>query len=427
MRRVRLLAAVAAAGLLWLTGPAAPATPGGQPAWAAKKTTTTRATTTTTTTLPATTTTGAMPTTTVTMGLAPKMSAYANPQAAVDAQPSGGILEVDQLYTLTGFLLVNKPLTLFAPDQTKGFRATSGAFSLIVIQASDVQITGLGFDGNYPTAQNIGAVDLDGSLSGVRLVGLKLTNLAGGVGLGNGAMSDIWFTDSTGTNSKGSFFASYDPGAGNAHTNVHVERNTLSQSQQAGAAGNAAIQTAGMATNRHHHWTVADNTVNNPDANPSDQVGIGLDQIADSQISGNTVTNSGDPTGGEGIVVNGPGNTISGNNVSGVNAGSITLISYGNAAQGIVNVTVDDNDVQGDGNGQGVALSFPASATPMSGVVITNNRLHGAGFGIQAYSNGGTVSGSVQVSNNDLTGNVSGGCALGGLNVSGSGNTPACP
>jgi hypothetical protein len=383
----------------------------------------------TTTTLPEPTTTTVAPTTTTTPPGCVLMSAHPSPQAAVDATPVGGCLEADGFYQLTSQLHLTKAMTLQCSAPGRGFFATGGFFYMLDLAANGLRVNGCEFQGPGANGTVHGG-GVSGSRSDIRLTNLFLHDLRQGLTSGGGTdvQSDIWVTDSRFERFWGTALAWYYP---QESSGIHLLRNTIRETQKGGQAGNAAIQSGGDSQLRHHHWEVRDNRVENPTCGVADMVGYGFDQLADSVIDHNVYVHCGDPGHpGEGIVVNGPRNQITWNEVSGgLENGSITLISYPGAAQSVHDTIVADNTVVGPGtaNGQGLALSHAGS--DFRGLRVLRNRFGGHSFGIQAYAYQGPVMAGADnlIADNILTGNTNGPCSIPAPFVYTSiNNTPGC-
>lgn len=296
------------------------------------------------------TTTSTTTTTTLPPPNCVKASQYPSVQAAHDATPVGGCLEIDGDYTLTSNFNVTKDIDILCPVAGHGLRTGAG-ISLMLISASGVTVDGCDLTGNGATTST--AVYLLGSIANVKLDNLLVRSIQTGVVGDSGVQHDMTVEDSTFEDIGGTGTAWY---YGQESYNVRILQNTYRRTQRSGVAGQAGIQSGGSPELRHH-WTIQGNTVENLTcaANPSGRVDIGLDQIADSVIDHNVVRHCNDY--GEGIVVNGPRNQITWNQVYGVRNGSITLINYPSAAQSVHGATVADNLVDGSDLGQRAGAS----------------------------------------------------------------------
>jgi hypothetical protein len=375
---------------------------------------------------------------------------YGTIALAVTATPVDGCLIVDQDYTLTSQLTINKSMQLLCQSPGTGFNAanSSGLRMLRVATTDEVIVDGCEIYGTGALTNTTSAVTVSGVVGcatpvagcmfGVKFQHLDIHDIGFGYLTDSGsAQRWIHFTDNTCTTLGGSCAGFF--GANEA--DVFIQRNTSTATQLTNHTGNAAFQTGGTSSNAHTRFTVQGNRVFNPGPCTFTRVGYGFDQLSSSLVGGATVTpGTGDgnlyehclPGGapGEGIVVNGPNNQIKGNKVLGVGNGSITLITYGNPNQANINNILDNNDTDGLGQsgGQGVALSFPSAAlggaTPVTGLRLTNSRHVGQPFGLQAYGYGGgtVVPGSDNEAHDNDFGN---GCAWSVVAHIATGNTPA--
>jgi hypothetical protein len=369
----------------------------------------------TTTTQPEPTTTTTPPTTTTTPpGNCLLISSFASPQAAVDATPVGGCLEADGFYQLTSQLHLTKAMTLQCSAPGRGFFATGGFFYMLDLAANGLRVNGCEFQGPGANGTVHGG-GVSGSRSDIRLTNLFVHDLRQGLtsGAGSDVQSDIWVTDSRFERFWGTALAWYYP---QESSGIHLLRNTIRETQKGGQAGNAAIQSGGDSQLRHHHWEVRDNRVENPTCGVADMVGYGFDQLTDSVIDHNVYVHCGDPGHpGEGIVVNGPRNQITWNEVSGgLENGSITLISYPGAAQSVHDTIVADNTVVGPGTANGQALALSHAGSDFRGLRVLRNRFGGHSFGIQAYAYQGPIMAGADnlIQDNTLTGNTNGPCSI---------------
>jgi hypothetical protein len=219
-------------------------------------------------------------------------------QAAHDATPVGGCLEIDGDYTLTSNFNVTKDIDILCPVARHGLRTGAG-ISQMLISASGVTVDGCDLTGNGATTST--AVYLLGSIANVKLDNLLVRSIQTGVVGDSGVQHDITVEDSTFENIGGTGTAWYH---GQESDNVRILQNTYRRTQRSGVAGQAGIQSGGSPELRHHHWMIQGTTVENLTcaANPSGRVDIGLDQIADSVIDHNVVRHGNDY--GEGIVDN---------------------------------------------------------------------------------------------------------------------------
>lgn len=373
----------------------------------------------TTTTIPPTTTTTLPPGCLL-------MSNFSSPQAAVNATPVGGCLEVDGNYAMTSSLNLNKAMTLQCTGVGRGFTVSGGQFWFLLLSANGLRVNGCEFAGPGVNGLVSGG-GVQGTRSDIRLTNVYFHDFRQGLTSGGGTdvQSDIWVTDSLFERFWGTALAWYYP---QESFNIHLLRNTIRTTQRGGTAGNAAIQSGGDPALRHHNWEVRDNRVENLTCGIGDTVGYGFDQLADSVIDHNFYVHCNGP--GEGIVVNGPRNTITWNDVrGGIENGSITLISYPGAAQSVHNTIVADNTVVGPGsaNGQGIALSHAGS--DFRGLRILRNNISGHAFGIQAYAYQGPIMAGADnlIQDNTLLGNTNGPCSIPGPFVYSSiNNNPGC-
>lgn len=397
-----LLVTVAALLFVGLGWPPVSANP---PPWAnaARKTTTT-ASPTTTTVAPTTTTVGPT-TTTQPPPNCLLTSAFASPQAAVNATPNGGCLTVDQFYgQLTATLNLSRPMTVQCLDAANGF-ANAGTTSNLVVNitnATDLTFDGCRVESSGATLAAAGAINLGGTQTNVTLSDLTIRQAEFGIA-GSPTINsihvlrnDIRFTYATGIG----FYS-------NQTRNVEIGYNTVVANQRSGNAGQAGIQSGGIGNtenvDRHSLWNVHHNFVDNsPDAvgtptgcSPNHLVDMGFDQLSSSTIDDNVVRHCLGQ--GEGIVVNGPDNFVRRNKVYDVGNGAYTFISYGTPPQAVTNLVMEDNLADGnplDGGNQGLALSFGPGGLPMTGIRIRRFTAIEHSLGVQSYPFQGTPAGS---------------------------------
>jgi hypothetical protein len=358
-----------------------------------------------TTTTTSTTTTTTLPPPNCTLA-----SAYPSPQAAVDATPSGGCVELDGNFQLTSELAVNKPLRVQCSASGRGLFATSGTINLIRISSSQVTVDGCQLVGSGASG-TITAVNFLGSISDVLLSHLTIHDVRTGTIGDSGVQHDIEVSDSLLEDIGGTGTAWY---YGQESYNIRLLRNTYRRTQRLGGTGQAAIQSGGSPQLRHHNWTIQGNTVENLTCSAGDLVDIGLDQITDTVIDHNVVRHCN--SWGEGIVVNGPRNQITWNEVYGVRNGSITLISYPDVGAQAHNITVADNTVVGPNLDGGQALALSHAGSDFRGLRVLRNTFSGHPWLIQAYAYQGPVMAGADnlIQDNNLTGFMPGGgpCSL---------------
>jgi hypothetical protein len=318
--------------------------------------------------------------------------------AAIAACPSGGTVYLGaNTYTMTATIGIDKPMTLLG----NGAGTSTGPGTSRIVQTA-------GLDAIYIVGTN--NVHIKG-------IDLAANNTGAGVIISNSSfIYTEWCTIHNLRNSGVLGFA-------DSNADIYVTDCRFYDTQRLGGAGKAAIQTVGtdngVGQNGNTRWNILRNIISNsaqPTGPLTDEVGIGLDQVTNAVIDGNSVTQSGffigPPWGGEGITVVGWGNRIINNMVRGNNAGGISLLSY--VGSGTVSaVTVSGNNIKGNGgtNPQGVAI-VKWTGGDIRNVVIENNTVSGNAWGIQTYDvgfgapNGG---GTIVVRNNDLRGNTQGG------------------
>jgi nitrous oxidase accessory protein NosD len=342
----------------------------------------------------------------------PSVPASENLQTAIDAAPSGGTVRLGAgTYTVAGGVTISKPLTLLGDGSSSKITATSGSSALLTVRGADgVTISGITFDGGAPGHEDGASIDLLPAspaklVTDVRIEDNRfLDTPATAIGL-NGAhrvrIIANHFANLGGSAVRGNV-PTFD-----TNQDVLVERNTIRRYDLTKGSGNAAIQTDGAAIGKQLRWRLHDNLIDDSDSKARNGVGIGLDYISDSVIEANRVQH----TLGEGIVVTGPHNVVSGNTVSDASSGCIML--YATSTQ-----PVDDNLVIGntayDCAHQGIALVFANSGLTMRRVRIQGNRVYDNGSGntrsgIQAYYGGDSSEGAfdqVVIADNDSSGVV---------------------
>jgi hypothetical protein len=338
-------------------------------------------------------------------------------------------------------------MTLKCLGHTNGFTGTfTGALVNIGSNVSDAVFDGCRLESSGTSSPTEG-LSLHGTLTRVTVSNLLIKNIKVGIA-GSAKTFFVRVTGNRCENLWGTCIAFYF----GTDRDLEIDNNTVVNHQRGGTAGHAGIQLGGISAtsneDKHSRVNVHHNTVDNSASCPpnnGDLVGIGLDQVSSSTIDDNVVRHctdqqTSDPSqrgNGEGIVVVGPDNTVRRNQVYNVGSGAYTFISGSTPPQQVRNLIFQGNLADGnpaDGGNQGVALSFAPSGLPMTGLLIGGpnsehrNRILEHSYGIQAYSFGGTVSGSNNtIQNNDLTGNILGPCLiLSGLQYTSISNVPSC-
>jgi hypothetical protein len=284
--------------------------------------------------------------------------------------------------------------------------APSGMHIIDIRDTANVTVEYLTVRGNYPNATSGYALRVNNtsSLTVHDCAFVKTPDVA--VSLGNVRQARIanCLFDSSGTSS----VRLQDPGSGNSNADITIENNTFKNANVTIKRGHAAIQSQGGAC-QHTRITVRNNYVE------SRYVGIGLDAIDYSTVTGNRVVGNG--AWGEGIAFTGSNNRIASN-----------VVNYNYAAgvlQWGVNYRSNDNNVIENNtcwdNSQGVAIVCGEPGTLLRNLTVRGNRCysqtasHPQKWGVQSYKYNGNADFqwiNVSITNNDLRGNTEGGIYL---------------
>lgn len=370
------------------------------------------------------------------------VGAYATLQAAHDALPAaGGVLYFPPGLELTptAATTISKPCAIVGSPGAKMTQGGSDVYNLIDVTSSvdRFAVVDMTLDGRLDAgrAADGNLISLSAACNDVQIIGNRLLNSRGAFSTNGhttaytnvriernkvvnsfytglyiwGQQNRLWIRDNHIEDTEGAGIYFEDLTAGE-QINVIVEGNTIVDPQRSGAAGGAGIQTFGSTSNRHRRFKITDNTVTfqtRGGGGSGDCVGIGLDQITDSLIDRNHVTN---PDNGECIIILGYGNTAEQNRCEGNSASGVGFLSYGGEQQ-CENNTAVGNIVKGSG-GQGVSfVANTVSGQTITGLLIEANRCYGCDWGIQSYNGaeGGVMAGSdILIVGNLLSGNNSG-------------------
>lgn len=337
------------------------------------------------------------------------MNSYASPAAAVSAATAGDVIVVDQRYTLSSALVINKALTLLCEGNVgAGFNTTLTGAS-IQVQASDVTIRGCAVDGNYPTGTTTEGIQVENGSQRVMLDQLRITDLVLGVGILDGDYVTV--QHSTFDNLKNSAVRSHDPGSTKANEHLLVAYNQIRNFQRGGAAGNAAIQTAGPTTEaRQLEHQFIGNDIDAVTSNGgTSMVALGLDQCSYCLVQGNIYRGAGFS---EGIAISGHDNRILDNQIDHrtLSAASCILLWSQGGELAVKDTVVSGNVLSFCA--QGVAVVSGSGSPQISDVTITGGRVRNSTYGVQSYSNGSTFDGNrMLIHGMNVAGNTNG-CVL---------------
>jgi hypothetical protein len=331
-------------------------------------------------------------------------------QAAINAASIGGTLYFPLGSYITNALTIAKPLSLFGDGcGATTVKTTSGVTLLSFSGTSNVSVSGMTLDSNYPTSTTGGGILLT-DITDARISGVCFTDI------GDSAIDivrgdRVWVSESYFSNIKRSGVIMDDPVSTGANSYVWVERNYFNNVNVAGTAGAAAVQSYGTTTGTQEHVWVRDNYINN-----SGSVGIGLDRVFYATVSGNRIIGNG--TNGEGIALSGSHINVTDNQINGCGSAGVMLFAV--AAFKSEYVAISGNTLW-DNYGQGVALVWGADNVVMASIYVTNNTAFDTAtapvqaYGVQSYfSTGGTGDtwSDVVVAHNNLVGNATSALSL---------------
>ena len=340
-------------------------------------------------------------------------------QAAINAVPAAG----GTVYFPAGTYIIPKTIGLLCSKSNVRFLGESSGsilkYSLVsgatkvlldIDSASNVSVEGITFDGNaavmggfVPTMLRIK------QSSNVYVRGCRFVNSTG-AGLALTDAASVWIT--------GNYFKDLNysginlaltPAVGVYNENIWITDNYLDDCQLSAVSGNAAIQVRSIGLHRNIH--VLNNTVLN-----FGKVGIGMDNVSRSNISGNTViTDYIHPTNpyGECIVIGGSENIVSGNfcRNNSKSFASCILVYAGTDpavdAPPAVNIQILNNRCTF--GAAGIDVVFAVNSAVINGLTIQNNHCYDNSYGIRSFLNTSVTSGiqsNVNVSGNILTDNT---------------------
>lgn len=335
-------------------------------------------------------------------------------QAAITAAPAGSTVILPPnpsglaVYRTSSALTVTKPLRLLGYGST--VKNVGSGNVLEITSTSDVTVEGVTLDGNYPTRTTGRAVNVQSS-SRVRLIGCRFQNIGAlAVGFsGAGGCNHLWVLRCEFSNIRLAGLRLGEAGSGNIE-HFWVEDNWLELCDLGDVNGQAGIQSHGQGgvapafEVRYGHITR--NTLLNVF-----RVGLGLDYLTDSEVTGNTVVGSHT---GEACALTGCRNTIVGNRFyDSTGAAGFLLWCVNQASQDNHDTVVADNIMAavnaGAGSNQGIAIIAGGAGVTAKQILVTGNRCTGWNVGIQNYLGSGTNSladdGTVLIRDNHLTGN----------------------
>lgn len=335
--------------------------------------------------------------------------------AAIAAVPADG----GTVYFPAGTYMVPKTVGLtcavsnvrFAGDTAGSvlkYSLASGATKVLldITSVSNIVVENLTFDGNAAALTGFVPTMLRvKQSSNVSIRNCRFIESTG-TGIGLTDATYVWITgnyfhtlDYSGIN----LALNTDPGVYNE--NIWITDNYLEDCQLAAVAGNGAIQVRSIGLHRNVH--VLNNIVLN-----FGKVGIGMDNVVQSIISGNVVIHDGGSTYGECIVLGGSENVVS-NNFARNNHKSYAaciLLYAGTGASGVP--VASNNQIIGNRctySAAGVDIVFAVDDGEVSGLVIQNNHCYNNSYGLRSFLNTSVTTGiqaNVNVSNNLLTENT---------------------
>lgn len=326
-------------------------------------------------------------------------------QAAVTAVTAGSrIYFPEGTYKVGSGINISKSVRLIGSASTTLKLSTHDMNILWVSSTSNVVIESLRFDGNRATLGAGGwALIYLVDVSNVVVRDCSFIN-AQSTGLSITRGSSIWVTGNRFSDINHSGIQLADPTAGNYNEHIWIRDNYLDTCQVSGTVGNAAIQLYGTGTVSHRYIHIADNAVTRPKV-----VGLGLDSIDLSSVTGNTIIKDGTSTlGGEAVAFTGANNVFAENycyNDSTSSAAAILM--FGVASRDLGHNQIINNRLTNAG--QGVAFVWGQNGTAITDLLIQGNHCYGNNRGIQSYLGTGVTSGSqtnVVIGGNNLAGNA---------------------
>lgn len=294
---------------------------------------------------------------------------------------SGGVIKFPAgKYKITSQITINKPVTLGGEGDSTLINVTSDVTAFFVQNTAKVTIKNLTFDCSYPTVTSgSAAVGID-SAQTVRLENLKIRK-TGSSAIYFKDVNGLWITKCEIDSTKLAGIRANLSDVSN--TNVFITENVLTNTQLGSSAGNAAIQTGGTTDSlAHTNFTISHNRISSPTI-----VGIGLDRIADSEISYNHVTGNG--ISGETIAFTGSGVKVIGNVC--INAGGAGILNYGSTTNQVNNFFNSNVCIS---NAQGIAFVWGSNDLDFNTIVVTNNVLKENTYPLQSYLNSGGITGN---------------------------------
>ena len=275
---------------------------------------------------------------------------------------------------------------------------------LDISSAVNIVIENLTFDGNAASvAPKIPTMVKLSDVSNITIRNCSFLNISG-TGINAFDASLIWITGNYFENCgfSGIYFGRPTV-IGAYNENIWITDNYLKNCQTAGIMGHGAIQVRASGLHRNLH--VLNNTVINPG-----KVGLGLDNIYQSNVVGNTIIKEyRENTLGECIAFGGSENVIAENfcrNNSVSYAACILL--YAPRAEQIPcyrNQIINNRCTNG---AQGIGFVWAEQDAEIGHLLIQGNICYDNGFGVHSFLNTGVTKGSqfdIAVSNNILTGN----------------------
>lgn len=326
-------------------------------------------------------------------------------QALIDSLPNSGgtVLFPAGTYNVGTTILCNKPVTFLGVGSAVSILRLMNSVELLSVHStSNVRVENLQFNGNrMKVGRGNGTLLMMTGVSNITIRGCRFVDgPSTAVFLTN--VDSAWVIQNRFSNIYHSGVRLGDPGEFRHNDHIWICDNHFDTCQAGDVSGNAAIQTHGTGTISHRYLSVLNNIINNPKI-----VGIGVDSLDRSRVSGNVVVKDQSCSNGEAIAFTGSENVLSENycyNLSKSSAAGIlcwAVEGRSNEGNQIINNRVTNS-------GQGIGFTWGENGAAISDLLIYGNYCYGNNIGIQSWNSPGVTTGSqsnVMIANNNLVGN----------------------
>ena len=327
-------------------------------------------------------------------------------QALIDRFPESGgtLLFPSGTYALEAALACHKPVVFRGIGSTVSILRLRARTDLLVISSTTgVSIENLQFDGNCHEV-GVGSGQLV-NLTDVANASIRNCSFrdAPSAAISLTRVENLWIEGNRLTNVYYAGIRLQDPTPGHYNTNVWISYNYFDNCTTSDVGGNAAIQAHGTGIVSHCYLNIVGNVIRNPRI-----VGIGLDSLDRSRVTGNVVVKDQTCSNGETIAFTGSENVISENFCYNLSTSAAAAILY----WGVYGRTNDKNQIINNrltNAGQGVGFTWGENGAEINDLAIHGNHCYGNKIGIQSWNTPAVTSGvqsAVVIANNILLGNL---------------------